>query len=400
MKNEVIKRSFYASFSKIFCMATCIAVTAAFAATSEKFEPDIEFVKQLATMSYPDVIAKLNQLPPDKNLKYCLIMAKLQSSRNNRTAAMQYCNYALEISQKNNLEECEIYLIKAFVNDSTTDRLETINNLDKATDCFRKNNDVNSLKVCLSATGGILYSYGDFKKSLKAYNEVLQICEETNDILVKAETLFDIGEVYSRIADIPNARKSAEQAKIIFEKSGNTKGLADCLKLLGNTCVDDAGKAKKYYVDACKLYEETNDHHGLANCCFNLGIMSSGRKEYSDSIDYLNRALHAYTKAGSVEGVGIANMELGRCYFLMKDYDKSEMALNQACQFLNGVSQFRLAQTKDYQGDLYTAKGDFAQALDCYKLSVELYKTTGLGANIAIEEEKIKNLNNRITGNK
>jgi tetratricopeptide (TPR) repeat protein len=367
------------------------------AETLGKFEPDMELVKKLAIMNYPDVVAELNKLPADKNLKYCLIMANVQNSRNNSKIAMQYCDRALEISQKNNLTECNIYFLKAFIYDNMTDRVETINNLDKATDCFRKNNDINSLKTCLSSLGGIEYGYGYFEKSLNAYKEALKICEETNDVLMEADILFEMGDVYYRISDIPNAKKVAEQAKTMFEKSGNTKGLADCLKLLGNTCLDnDKNKAKKYYTDACKLYEETNDHHGLANCYFNLGIMCSGLKEYTDSIEYLNRALRAYTKAGSVEGAGIANMELGRCYFLMKDYDKAEITLSQAEHFLNGVSQYRLAQTKDYQGDLYSAQDRLQQALDRYKISAELYKVIGMEGNWAIVEKKIKDLSNKI----
>ncbi len=371
------------------------------AETSKKFEPDMEFVKKLAIMSYPDAIVELNKLPPDKNLKYCLIMANVQNSRNNSKIAMQYCDRALEISQKNNFPECDGYLLKALIYNSMTNRIETINNLGKATDCFRKNNDISSLKACLSSLGGIEYNYGYFEKSLNTYKETLKICEETNDILMKADILFQIGEVYYRISDIQNARQVAEQAKTMFEKSGNTKGLADCQKLLGNTYLsNDNDKAKQYYINACKLYQETNDYHGLANCYFNLGLMNKDLKEYANAVDYLNNALRAYTKAGSIDGVGIANMELGRCYYFMKDYDKAELALSQADQFLKDTSQYRLAQTKDYQGDLNMVQGKLQKALDCYKISSELYKISGLNKDAANEEEKIKNISNKIKNKK
>lgn len=381
----------------ILILSICIISTPIAAKESEEFEPDVELVKQLITMSYSDVTAKLDTFQPEKNMKYCLIMAKVQNIRNNSRIAIQYCDRAFEISQKHNLPECEIYLTKASIHDETNNMIEAIDILNKAADCYRKNNDVNSLKICFPAIGSMEYRYGRFEKSLTAYKEALKLCEDTNDTLMKADTLFEIGEVYYRMSDMPNAKKAAEQAKIIFEKSENTKGLADCLKLLGNTCLtDDNDKAKKYYIEACKLYEETNDHHGLANCYFNVGLVSSRQKKYSDSIDYLTRALRAYTKSGSIEGAGIANMELGRCYFLMKDYDKAEITLSQAEQFLGGLSQFRLAQTKDYQGDLYAAQGKLQQASDCYKMSAELYKITGLDRDMAIEEEKIRNLNYKL----
>ncbi len=386
----------------LFFFLILIIPGGAIAESTEEFKPDIELVRKLAVTSYSEAIKELDKLPPDNTIKYCLIMADIHNTQfNNTKTAMQYCDHALEISEKHNLRKCQIYLTKAFINDNMTNIIETINNLEKAVDCFKKDNDVNSLKLCLSSLGSLLYRYGQFQKSLNSYKQALKICEDTNDIITKNATLFDIGEVYYRLGNITAAKKFAEQAKEMFEKSGNTKGIADCLKLLGNTCLDsEHEKKKQYYLDACKLYEQTNDQHGLANCYFNLGLMNKNRKNYTDAVHYFNKALLAYTNAGSVEGVGITHMELGRNYYFMKEYNKAELSLSQAEQFLNRQTQYRLAQTKDYQGDLFAVKGKLQEALKCYNISAELYKITGLERDVIIEERKIKDLNAKIKSNK
>jgi tetratricopeptide (TPR) repeat protein len=348
---------------------------------AEEFKPDRYLLQKLAFMSYDDAVVELEKLPSDERYEYINVLASLHFSYfDNKKTAMQFCDYAIDISEKHGFPKGRIYLLRAYIFGKNHERVETIIELENASKSFRNVNDPNSLKQCLSWLGSEYYSYGNFDKSQQAYEELLTLCTYDSDVMTKAQALFDVGEVYYRVSNLSKAKQVGEQAKDIFEKADNQKGLADCLKLLGNVYLaeNENEKAKECYLQAAKAYESINGIHGQGNCFFNLGLMNISLKQYPDAEEYLKNAYRFYMAAGSITGKGISQMELGRVYCLQGFYEKAEAALKQAESFLTGQSQYRLAQTKEYWGDLEKARQNKEQSLTYYKASASLFKEVNL----------------------
>ncbi|MCK4999146.1 MAG: hypothetical protein KAS23_06415 [Anaerohalosphaera sp.] len=362
--------------------------------STEEFQPDIELVQKLAVMSYPNATKELEGLSFNKQrYEYSLILASIHFTEfKNTLVAMQFCDYALAIAEKYNFSKGNILVLKGYVFSAKNDRVEAINSLEKASVCFREEKDTDSLKGCLSWLGSTCYNYGDFTRSQESYEELLKLC--TDNDLLKAETLFGVGETYYRLNKITMAIDAAEQAKAIYAKTDNVTGLAGCHKLLGNVYMNnnEHGKARECYLKAAHVYENTNDFHGQGNCNFNLGLMSNQLKQYPEAVGHLMKSIYCFTNAASIGGVGIAQMELGRAYYLQNSYGKAELALTQAEYFLKNNSQYRLAQVKEYLGDLKKSQKNIEQSLIYYKASAKLYREVKYNSSESKVQKKIKAL--------
>ena len=365
---------------------------------SEEFKPDLELLRKLAEMSYADAVKELEKVSDQNKYEYSYLLASDQlMHKNNAKTAIQFCEYALGISDEAGLPKGRIYLLQAYIYSSLNQRVETIADLENASKCFKEENNPELLKQCLSWLGSEYYDYGYFEKSEQSYEDLIKMCSDPNDEGRRAQALFDISEVYSRCLKMDKAKDAAEQAKTIFIKEDNQKGVADCLKLLGNVWLakNETEKAKESYLQAIKAYKNTNDSHGQGNCNFNLGLLSIKLKQYPEAIDYLNQANYFYTAAGSITGSGIAQMEIGRAYCLQGLYEKAESALKQAETFLTGQSQYRLAQVKEYLGDLERARNNKKGSLGYYKSSADLFREVNLKKDVARIGRKILKMNEK-----
>ena len=86
-------------------------------------------------------------------------------------------------------------------------------------------------------------------------------------------------------------------------------------------------------------------------------------------------------------------MQIGRVYYLRGDYAEAESALKQAEYLLSkSNSNFRLAQTEDFLGDLKVSQKDKEQAISYYSISLQNYNNLKLKADVERVKKKLKEL--------
>lgn len=360
--------------------------------------PDYELMQKLLVLPFSEAKAELDKLPEASRLQCVFFLARTHISHYNRAeTALQYFQYAQEISESLSRPVGPILLVKATVYEKMNDRKNTIACLEQAAEALRKENDLGRMASCLSWMGTAAYSYGYFDKSEKAYDELLSLYTYTNDLPGKARALFDIGEVYLRQGKTEQAKAVADNAMNLYTFQEDLNGKADCLKLLGNVLMAQRqyDAARSSYLDASEVYSQVNDLHGQANCNFNLGLLSITLREYPQAIDYLTEACDLYSHSPSDTGVGIAHMELGRAYTFQKEYDKAEACFQKAESLLATLSAYRLAQAKDGHGDLKKAQGDIDAALILYEASAALFHELQLEAAEQRVRGKVKELETR-----
>jgi len=199
------------------------------------FIPDMQKIYKYLQMPCEDVYAELGQMPPTETVSYCFMLASIQLSKlENIKTAQDYCEYGLKTASEHDLKKAEILYLMAVIANEKTDLQGCIRTLDKTVSAAKKENDPNMLRKSLSFLGNTAYRYGDFKRSLTVYTELLEIYKEQQNKLMEARTYFDTGEVYYRLAKTSEAKQAATHSIEIFKEIDDEKGLADCLKLLGN----------------------------------------------------------------------------------------------------------------------------------------------------------------------
>ncbi len=368
-----------------------------------EFIPEVGKVKKYIGISFHEVQKELEEMKPQERINYSLLLASRQFFQfKNAKLAKKYCDYALSIADKHNLKKGEILYFLAHLSNAEKDLPRTIEYINKALVCFKKEQNFQLLTDGLSFLGSVAYRYGDFNKSINAYRDLLELSRESENKLLEAQTIFDLGEVYYRIGNQSMVEETISKAIEIFTKNEDEKGLADCFKLLGNVykAEKDYAKAKEHYTVASQHYKNTNDSHGQGNCNFNLGLVCKELKEYPRAIDSFNKAIFYYTNSGSTEGVGIAQMESGRVYYLQGNYPQAESALKQAEYLLSkSNAKFRLAQTEDFLGDLKLFQKDKNQAISYYNSSIQNYESLKLNGDVQRVMKKLKDLKVRAKNN-
>ncbi|MBN1673924.1 MAG: tetratricopeptide repeat protein [Kiritimatiellae bacterium] len=342
------------------------------------FKPDPTLLGRLLTMDPAAVRADLEDLPAEEAVGYALALAVGHRERN-MALAKQYGAVALEIARKHKRRKAEgtALLLLADLADAKNELATATAHLEAASAIFREEGPDRLLIGSLRHLGNVTYRYGTFDKSLAAYESLVKVARRAGDKSLENETSYHIAEILHRTGNPARAKALLTPLVDAFGAAGNAKGSADCHKLLGNlySAEGDRAKAREHYAMACRAYDQTGDPHGQANCLFNLGLLAKEAGKYDEAVAQFDRALLHYTRAASVEGAGIVQMELGRVFFLGNELGKAESALRQAKFLLSEANAvFRLAQTERYLGDLYARQNRPEAAFCAYEAAVQHYR--------------------------
>lgn len=331
---------------------------------------------QLSQLGEQDLVKSLDAMEPRVRVQYLLALAQLSAQKGDMRGAGAYVRAAGEIVGKSGDEDldAQVLLVSAGYHDAMGRVQTALDATARAAALLEKIGDTPRLQQALAYQGSLEYRRGIYPDSLKTYRRLLALADRAKDDALRAHCLSEISLIRGRMGDVDGAADGAREALRIHDKMGNTRGMADCLKTLGNLSTN-ATESARYYMDALAKYEEVNDAHGQANCNYNLGINLQGSGHFDDAVIRLNDAIAFYTRSSSVVGVGIAHMELGRTYHLMKDLGKAEASLVTACSLLaKGQDLMRLAQAESYLGDVLVATGRSEAARTHYATAVSNYE--------------------------
>ncbi|HJQ27006.1 MAG TPA: CHAT domain-containing protein [Blastocatellia bacterium] len=116
----------------------------------------------------------------------------------------------------------------------------------------------------LDTAAGILNAFGYFAAAAAYEEAALQLAIEASDPGFKHLSYMQLGAIYTKLQNYPEALKSAERcyevARAMSDEHTNPRALAHSFLQLAHTYrqLEDYTKAIAYYDDAIKLYEEIN----------------------------------------------------------------------------------------------------------------------------------------------
>jgi CHAT domain-containing protein len=274
---------------------------------------------------------------------------------------------------------------------------------------------------------GYLYRQaGDMQKALADLNLALPIERATNNKAAQALAISSMGRVYSDIGEEDRAIDLFQQAWGIWDqlgikpaealtltsmaKSFNNRGEREKALSYLNRSLDiwnslgDPGESKRMLgtrqrmrdFGQLRALKELNDalpsevreqigRDGKASTLDAMGMTYSAMSRGGEALDYFNRALPLWEKAGQKGGEALTLNNMGRAYADLGQKQNALDAFNRALGIWRSIGNREgEALTLNNMGRLYRDLGLQQTALDYYNQALPIWRETGTKAGEAL----------------
>ncbi|MEW5868129.1 MAG: tetratricopeptide repeat protein [Chloroflexota bacterium] len=210
----------------------------------------------------------------------------------------------------------------------------------------------------------------------------------------QAEILSDIGWIYFRQGDFPQAEALLKRALELAEPTSAIGVVASIYNRLGGIMGNqgDWEQAATYLRKSIAIREAIGDVVGLASSSNNLGYLEVEMGEYDNALVDLRRNYELVKRLGQVEGIAIALNNLGWLYIRRGDMQEAERCLNQSLEMARQIGYSSLVrEALKNIGELHLAMGEWEQARQVLQEFVAFYEEQSpddqlLGAYILLGE--------------
>jgi tetratricopeptide (TPR) repeat protein/DNA-binding CsgD family transcriptional regulator len=288
--------------------------------------------------------------------------------------------------------------------------------------------------------GLVYYNNMEYSKALNLYSLALKEAESMGDIMLQAESNFNIAEVYLEQSQFSRAMEFYSLSLSGYEKindngsqfwcytgmgivqkqCGNfreavefytkalqkakTSGLryeeAICYNNLGNVQrkLGNFAKAMESYQKAIEVFRKMNDETSVSDCLNNIGNLYLDNGDPFRALEYYRQSLAINIKTKDEYRLIIRYKNLAGAYTELKDYENAGLYLQDALKLAekSGDKSF-LASCNMQFGKLHEAKNDFIVASAYFRKSVNLY--AGIGARYEQSEALVELANTLLNQN-
>jgi signal transduction histidine kinase/Flp pilus assembly protein TadD len=247
---------------------------------------------------------------------------------------------------------------------------------------------------------GIIYQkMGKFDLAQEQQLKALELFRKYNNDIGISYSLNNLGIINQNMGRYDQAIRYQEESIAIKEKINDQLGLAGSYVNVGNIYLikEDYNKAKAYYRKAVEMCRSVGDKEYLSNALNNIGRLFVKAKQYDSAINPVKESYLLRKELNDSKGMASCLNNLGDIYTELKHYDSAESVLKNALQLGKSAVNCQTEINNIYLSlaKLYEAKGNYAQALEMYKLyasTKDSIYTDQLGQRFAELETKYKTL--------
>ena len=248
----------------------------------------------------------------------------------------------------------------------------------KAIELFQNTSNANSLikvSVDLAYTEMMM---GDMQSSIDTYLNIISICDEIDDGLMKANVLNDLSFAYYQVGDMEKSIDCLFRARVLYEMFDDELSVAQCENNIGSIYIETSK-----YVEALKLFRKiipVLDYHdesiSLAHVYNNLGALyKDGLVKYDSAIIMFEKSMK-YCEM-SFDSIIMVDNKIGVAdvFFAEGKYEQAaevyEFALEQSEKL-----RYYDGQMKAFSGlgILYCKSGEYKKSLEFIQAGLELEK--------------------------
>jgi len=270
--------------------------------------------------------------------------------------------------------------------------------LGKPDDAYKSYNEAEKLQreigekkglgVTLINLGELYRERSKYPEALKAYKESLQIHREIGDEYRQALCLNNIGSVYLVTGPASDALTYFEGALELRKKGNVASEIGETLHNLGEASLKDGdyGKSVDYHLKALELFRSAGDKSGAAIQSYSLGTIFEYQGRYGAALKSRADALksyqelqdHSFWMGEILSGYGRSLSQVGR-------YAEAEKSLNDAMALAKELQNKTLiAQTLNYQGDVFYYQGDLKKAADLFAQAIAASASKDVDIDVAL----------------
>ncbi|MBE9227183.1 tetratricopeptide repeat protein [Phormidium sp. LEGE 05292] len=264
------------------------------------------------------------------------------------------------------------------------------------------------------------YQTGKFSTALQTYQQVLQLQKKLNNQAGIAETLDNIGEVYTSLSEYKQALDVLQQALTIRQKLNDKAGIGETLNNLGYVyrllgeypkalelhqqslaiakqikkpaiegealhniaavyaAQGDYNQALELYQQALIIRQQVGDKRDEGRTLNNIGGVYFNVGEYQKAINYYQQALAIRRTLKDRAGVGRIVSNLALVYRQLGEYEKALEFYQQALPILQEIGdKASVGSTLNGMGIIYENQGKYEQALVTYQQSLQIAQEIG-----------------------
>ncbi|PYV28979.1 MAG: hypothetical protein DMG24_00545, partial [Acidobacteria bacterium] len=368
-----------------------------------------------------DLYSKILGSDP-KHLEALAGIGRVEVQSGNPQKGLDYLNRALTLTVEAGNDEEQAWIMQAM-----GAAYVTLNKFDEALRDYQAALDIRTrlgqkrgIADSVYAIAEVEDSQGKSALALKGYNQALELRREIGDRKGTGDVLIDLGNFYLNHGQYDQSLKMSKEALPIERDVGNQKNQALALNNIGAAFFykgqyDDA---RTYYEQALQLREKLKVPGDRADSLHNLAEVSTYLGEYNQALDYYLRALELRRGAGDKRGAAIDSNSMGvlfdyqgrygaavasqedalktfrqlgeRNYYLAEilngyghalteagRWDEAQKSLQEALALGRELkNQPLMAETLDFQGDVFFYRGDFKSATALYEQASEIVRRT------------------------
>jgi tetratricopeptide (TPR) repeat protein len=217
---------------------------------------------------------------------------------------------------------------------------------------------------------GYLYSSKDnYDEAIHYFMEAVKINQEIGGKQGEANQLLNLGSAYRLKGDMEKALEYCNRAIRLHEQISYKQGQANTLGVIGNIYSDshNYNEAADYYNQALEIFKETGYKAGEITQLNNLGMIFFKQEQFKRALDYFNYALDICAAYDYKQGEGEALHNIGNIYFesgsLKEAFEYYEKAL--LIQDKTGNQKHKIGVLKSI-AKAYEKQGEAEKALDSY----------------------------------
>lgn len=230
----------------------------------------------------------------------------------------------------------------------------------------------------INILGNLGYMYDILDQKLIAmdfYMQALKIARETNNREEIAANLANIAQLQTLQGYYEDALKNMEEALAFDKMTGDESVIAIDLNTIGRI-YESWGmydKAADYLEQALKLDMKLGKEDKMAIRYNSLGLVYKGWGKYEKALDYFNKALQIDSKLGKEDKVALRIANIGSTYIDMNQPDLAIANLQNSLEYFTGHEMpSYTATTLNELGRCYYLKKEFRKAEQAFNKSVEI----------------------------
>lgn len=229
----------------------------------------------------------------------------------------------------------------------------------------------------LNNIGEIYRKKGEYPEALKYYEEALKINEKIKELPAKAVNYINIAAIYKIKGNYAESLKLLEESLKINEELGNLKEKATCLNNISDLFFLQGKypKVLKLLEEALQIVEQLGDLSRKATLLNNIGDVHRVQRRYLDALKHYRDAIQIFEQIEGHRGRLGCLSNMGIIYHLQGKYKEAmsvfEDVLHDSIK-LGDLS--RKAITLNNIGLVYKFLGNYPEALKCYEEALKIFK--------------------------